>query len=63
MKVSKKAVDRNRVKRIIREGIRKYIEQIKPGNYAVLVKAAAVKISGKELREQVEKSLKIAKII
>lgn len=62
-KVSKKAVDRNRIKRAIREEIRKHIELMKPGNYAILVKSSAVKIETKDLRAAIAKSLVDSKII
>lgn len=62
-KVSKKAVDRNRIKRVIREQIRQTIDNIKPGNYAFLVKSSAMKVSAEDLRQAVMKSLKDAKIL
>lgn len=37
-KVYKKAVDRNRLKRIIREHIRKNLDGFKPGNYVIITK-------------------------
>ncbi len=63
VKVSKRAVDRNRLKRIIRETIRQYITKFKPGNYVVLVKKSALKITSAELREQVLKSLTASKTL
>ncbi len=63
VKVSKRAVDRNRIKRVIRETIRPNIAKFKPGNYAVLVKPSVMKITTPELREQVTKSLIAAKIL
>lgn len=62
-KVSKKAVDRNRIKRVIREEIRKNISNIKPGDYAILVKSSAAKIDSASLRAAVTKSLTDSKII
>lgn len=62
-KVSKKAVDRNRLKRIIREELRKSVENIKPGNYAILVKAQALKIEPNELRTAINKSFHDAKLL
>lgn len=62
-KVSKKAVDRNRIKRVMREEIRKNLSSFKPGHYAFLVKAAAARIESKDLRAAVSKSLIDAKII
>lgn len=63
VKVSKKAVDRNRLKRVIREEIRPCLVNFKPGNYAILLKPSALKISSTELRDQVKKSLIAAKIL
>ncbi|HEX3099384.1 MAG TPA: ribonuclease P protein component [Patescibacteria group bacterium] len=63
VKVSKRAVDRNRLKRIIREAVRPLISKFKPGNYAVLVKSSALKITPTELREQVMKSLNSSKTL
>lgn len=62
-KVSKKAVDRNRIKRVMREEIRKYLSRLKPGNYAFLVKPGAAKIESKQLREEVVKSMAAAKML
>jgi ribonuclease P protein component len=62
-KVSKKAVDRNRIKRVIREEVRKNISNIKSGDYAILVKSSAAKIESTALREAVTKSLTDSKIL
>ncbi len=62
-KVSKKAVERNRIKRVIREELRKHISDIKAGNYAFLAKTNAAKVTSAELRQEIEKSLKTAKLI
>lgn len=62
-KVSKKAVDRNRIKRIIREELRKHLPEMKPGMYAFLVKQAVLKIEPKDLRIAIAKSLVDAKIM
>lgn len=56
-KVSKKAVDRNRIKRIIRDEVRKHIENLKPGNYAILVKASALKTEPQALRAAITQGL------
>ena len=47
-KVSKSAVRRNRIKRVLREYIRLNLPQLSPGDYAVVVKPAA---AGKEAEE------------
>ncbi len=62
-KTSKKAVVRNRLKRVIRNVLRLQMQVIKPGMYAIIVKPKAVTISSKELSEQVVLALKAAKII
>ncbi len=62
-KISKKAVERNRIKRIVREELRKNIDNIKTGSYVFLIKPLALKIESKELRSELFKSLTIAKII
>lgn len=62
-KVSKKAVDRNRIKRVIREELRKNIFNLKSGNYAILVKSSAAKIDSPSLRAAVLKSLSDSKIL
>ncbi len=63
VRVSKKAVDRNRIKRVLRDELRKHIAQFKPGTYAIIVKAFAVKATALELREALSKSLIMSKII
>ncbi len=63
VKVSKKAVDRNRVKRILREEMRKSITQFKPGNYVFIIKRSAVSATPTELREALQKSLVTAKVL
>ncbi|MDQ3018867.1 MAG: ribonuclease P protein component [bacterium] len=62
-KVSKKAVDRNRLKRVIREVVREALPRFKPGTYAFIVKLAAMKITSAELKEQVSQALKASKVI
>lgn len=62
-KVSKKAVVRNRIKRIIRDVFRLHIAEIKPGNYAIIVKPKAADAPASELRKSVETSLAAARIL
>lgn len=62
-KVSKKAVDRNKIKRVIREELRKHITKVKPGDYVILVKSSAAKIETKDLRAAIAKSLIDSKLI
>lgn len=56
-KVSKKAVERNRIKRILREYMRLHLEQSKPGKYLVMVKPQAAKLPGNELRAEMRRVL------
>jgi ribonuclease P protein component len=63
VKVSKKAVIRNKIKRIVRDELRKQITSLKNGNYAFIIKPSVLKIDSKQLREQINFSLKNAKII
>lgn len=48
-KVSKKAVERNRLKRHLREFVRLNLEKFKPGDYAVVLKPKAAGLEGKDL--------------
>jgi ribonuclease P protein component len=41
--VAKKAVDRNRIKRLVREAIRLNIAKLKPGDYVIIVRPKAAK--------------------
>ncbi len=62
-KVSKKAVDRNRIKRVIRETVRPFIGNFPLGTYAVIVKAKANSLTSLELKEQVLWAIKTAKLV
>lgn len=62
-KVSKKAVVRNRLKRIIRDTVRKNINRMKPGDYAFIVKAKAGTVESVELRLQVQETLEKSKAL
>ncbi|MBU6447287.1 ribonuclease P protein component [Patescibacteria group bacterium] len=57
-KVSKQAVTRNRIKRVLREFMRVSIKKIQPGDYMIVVKPGADKYETFLIREQLEKSLK-----
>ena len=48
-KVSKSAVRRNRLKRLVREFIQTRMEKFKPGDYAVVLKPAAARRDEKQL--------------
>ncbi len=52
-KVSKSAVKRNRIKRVLREYVRTRISSITPGDYAIIVKPAA----GKAVTQDLVKSI------
>jgi len=56
-KVSKKAVDRNRIKRILREYMRLHLDRHKPGKYLVMVKPSAAGLNSRSLRAELQKSL------
>lgn len=63
VKVSKKAVVRNRIKRIIRNYIQKNLTSFKTGDYAIIVKPSTSKISEQELLENLKNTLIKGKII
>jgi len=56
-KVSKKAVQRNRIKRVLREVMRLNLEQQRKGKYLVVVKPQAAKMKNPELRQEMNKIL------
>lgn len=49
IRVSKKAVIRNKLKRIIRETIRTNLEHFRPGDYAIIVRTDLVKLPPKDI--------------
>lgn len=51
-KVSKKAVTRNRLKRIAREVVRSKLKEFKPGDYILTIKAPALSLESKEFSSQ-----------
>ncbi|MBU0619285.1 ribonuclease P protein component [Patescibacteria group bacterium] len=56
-KVHKLAVKRNQVKRRLREAIRPFLKQLKPGfDGLILVKQAAIDVSVAELEKEIEKT-------
>jgi len=57
-KVSKKAVSRNRLKRILREFVRLRLDKFLPGDYAIVVRPAAAKTEEKVLLQELEKLFK-----
>ena len=56
-KVSKKAVVRNRLKRVVREYIRLHITKLAPGDYMFSVRVAAANKPAGELRHALEEVL------
>ena len=56
-KVSKKAVERNRIKRVLREVFRLSLAQRKKGRYLIMVKPTAAKLKAQELRVEISKAL------
>lgn len=57
-KVSKKAVDRNRIKRIIREAIILNLNKISTNNdYLIIAKQSSLKLTNNEIRREVEELL------
>ncbi len=61
-KVSKKAVERNRIKRVIREYIRTHLSGFVSGNYAIIVKPIASKLENKDIVKSLEVLTKEPKI-
>lgn len=59
-KVSKRAVERNRIKRAIREEIRLAIPLLVVGDYMLIAKVNADTFSNKDLRDQLLHALKKA---
>lgn len=63
VKVSKKAVVRNKIKRIIRETVRINIDNFQSGSYVFIAKIKAGELPSAELKKQVLSALKIGKFI
>jgi ribonuclease P protein component len=66
LKFSKKAVERNKVKRWMREAVRARIEDIQPGKeiaFLINPKVPKEKLSLELIRKNIEKLLKQAKIL
>lgn len=62
-KVSKSAVVRNRLKRIIRDEIHKHILKIRSGNYVIILKRSAININPEQLRNELFQALLKGKIL
>jgi ribonuclease P protein component len=63
VRVSKKAVERNRLKRIVREALRHNLSQFKPGNYVIIVKRSAVLKPAGEIRQSLIRLLSSVKLL
>ncbi|GAC1412816.1 MAG: ribonuclease P protein component [Candidatus Doudnabacteria bacterium] len=59
-KISKKAVERNRIKRALREKMRLGLPFITPGDYMLVAKPSAAGYKGSELSAQLLESLRRA---
>ena len=56
LKVSKRAIDRNTIKRRIFEAIQKQISLVRPGDYIFIVRPLAAPLSFREWEEQVSQA-------
>lgn len=63
VKISKSAVVRNRLKRIIRQDLHNQVKHMKPGYYVFILKKTAVDKQPQEIREELTQSLRKSKII
>jgi len=62
-KVSKSAVKRNRIKRVLRDELRNNLKRLKPGDYALIVKPAAAKLESVLLRQQMMQLLQKVRLL
>ncbi len=62
-KVSKSAVIRNRLKRIVRQVVHESIDTIKPGFYVFILKKTAVPVDSEALRDELISGFKKSKMI
>jgi ribonuclease P protein component len=63
-KVSKKAVERNKIKRVLRDVIRlRVLPFARSGDYAIIVKANALGLTNDILRERIVAAFKASKLI
>ena len=61
-KVSKKAVERNRVKRVVRETIRGELASYRPGDYVIIAKVRAAKALPADLRGELRRLMANVKL-
>ncbi len=61
-KVSKRAVVRNRIRRVLRETVQVHLVDLKPGDYVVIVKASAVGLENKDLADRFQAFLRSIKV-
>lgn len=62
-KVSKKAVVRNRLKRVARETVRKMLPDLKPGDYVLTIKPSATDLESKTFSAALQEFLNKLKLI
>ncbi len=62
-KISKLAVERNRVRRVLRETVRPNIKNLRSGDYVVIVKASVTKLENKEIAQQFLSFLQKIKVV
>jgi len=62
-KVSKSAVKRNRIKRVLRDQMRTRVGNFKSGDYAIIVKPIAAKAEAKSLGPQLTQLLHTLKLL
>lgn len=62
-KVSKSAVVRNRLKRIIRDELYKFIDKIRSGNYVIILKRSAINTDSEGIRKELNQALLKGKIL
>ena len=61
-KVSKKAVERNRIKRVVREAIRAELASYRPGDYVIIAKVRAAKASPADIRGELQRLMTSVKL-
>ena len=62
-KVSKSAVVRNRLKRIIRDELYNLVDRIRAGNYVIILKRSAINTGPDEIRTELNLALSKGKIL
>jgi ribonuclease P protein component len=62
-KVAKRAVVRNKIKRVVRENIRLNLSKLQSGDYAIVARPAAAKITKAEIKVNIIKLLTLARLL